>query len=354
MDEMLEILTATATRLFEHQAGDDAARASRRGEMPGLAWNAVQEAGLPLALLSEEQGGFGLRRADAIGLVRIGGAFGSPVPLGETMVANWILAEAGLPPAEGIASFAELAPGASITRDGAGWQVKGDAYLVPWARHADTVVLLDVSHVVVLHAGDVMIAEDQAGNGLPRDDVSVDVAVPAERVVPRPERLSGDAVQAVGALVRAMEMAGALRTILALSVQYAGERVQFGKPIAKLQAIQQQLAVMAGQVAAANAAADLAADAWDDTIPILAIAIAKARTGEAAGIAAAIAHQVLGAIGFTEEHRLHIFSKALWAWRDEYGSEIVWQRRLGARALAGGADGLWPFITAATDIGEAA
>jgi hypothetical protein len=42
---------------------------------------------------------------------------------------------------------------------------------------------------------------------------------------------------------------------------------------------------------------------------------------------------------------LHFYTKALWAWRDEYGSEPYWNRRLGAAALARGADGYWPWIT---------
>ena len=71
----------------------------------------------------------------------------------------------------------------------------------------------------------------------------------------------------------------------------------------------------------------------------------KSRVGEAAGIAAAIAHQVHGAIGFTEEHRLHLYTRALWAWRDEFGGEAEWEARLGAEALAQGGEGFWPFVT---------
>ncbi len=336
MDEMREILISTATRLFEQEGGDDAARMARRGAFPSELWQAVADAGLPLALLSAERGGFGLSGADALDLVGIGGGFGSPVPLGETMVANWMLAEAGLPPVEGVATFVELAPGAVITKDGASWRVRGEAFWAPWARHAGTIVLLGDSWIVAASAADVTVAEDQAENGLPRDDVAIDTTLPADRIAPRPILLDRETVQAAGALIRAMEMAGALRTVLALTVQYAGERVQFGKPIARLQAIQQQIAVLADQVAAANAAADIAADAWQGTVSVLSVAVAKARVGEAAGIAAAIAHQVHGAIGFTQEHRLHIFTKALWAWRDEFGSELFWQRWLGRRAVAAG------------------
>jgi alkylation response protein AidB-like acyl-CoA dehydrogenase len=106
--------------------------------------------------------------------------------------------------------------------------------------------------------------------------------------------------------------------------------------------------VLAGQSASATAAADMAADAvaaWGQAL-VPAVAAAKIRCGEAAGTGAAIAHQVHGAIGFTREHRLHHYTRRLWAWRDEYGREAEWARRLGSHLVAAGPSGLWPAITA--------
>jgi alkylation response protein AidB-like acyl-CoA dehydrogenase len=142
-------------------------------------------------------------------------------------------------------------------------------------------------------------------------------------------------------------MAGALAHITAISVQYAQDRVQFGRPIGKFQAVQQNLAVLAGQTAAASAAADLGAEAVANGIRMLPIAAAKSRTGEAAGQGAAIAHQVHGAIGFTYEHSLHFFTKRLWSWRDEFGNEAEWNLYVGRHMAKAGADRLWAEITAA-------
>ncbi|MFB9385262.1 acyl-CoA dehydrogenase family protein [Pseudonocardia petroleophila] len=75
------------------------------------------------------------------------------------------------------------------------------------------------------------------------------------------------------------------------------------------------------------------------------MAAAKARTGEAAGEVARIAHQVHGAIGFTREHDLRLLTTRLWAWRDEDGSDARWQAELGATVLAAGPDALWPLVT---------
>jgi acyl-CoA dehydrogenase len=147
--------------------------------------------------------------------------------------------------------------------------------------------------------------------------------------------------------VRLQQIAGALEKILEQSVQYALDRVQFGRPIAKFQAVQHNLATLAGEVAAASAAANAAAEACaQPQIAMGQIAIAKVRGGEAAGTGAAIAHQVHGAMGFTYEHSLHHATRRLWSWREEFGNEAVWAARLGRMVAERGADELWPFITA--------
>ena len=160
-----------------------------------------------------------------------------------------------------------------------------------------------------------------------------------------------DALQRMGAAIRSQQMAGALEQILDLSLTYARDRVQFGRPIARFQAIQHNLASLAGEVAVAGAAADTAASAIirhgiDDQRTLFAVAAAKIRAGEAAGAGAAIAHQVHGAMGFTREYSLHHSTRRLWAWRDDFGAESVWAMRLGRMATKAGAQALWPALTA--------
>jgi acyl-CoA dehydrogenase len=122
--------------------------------------------------------------------------------------------------------------------------------------------------------------------------------------------------------------------------------VQFGKPIASFQAIQQQLAVLAGYVAAAGIAAEAAICDLEETERLSrSAAVAKIRCGEAAGAAASIAHQVHGAIGITKEHSLHFATRRLWSWRAEFGAESSWAERIGRAVAAAGADAYWPQMT---------
>jgi acyl-CoA dehydrogenase len=104
---------------------------------------------------------------------------------------------------------------------------------------------------------------------------------------------------------------------------------------------------MAGQSAAAIAAADMATDALAGGLDPVVVGAAKARAGEAASIAAGLAHQAHGAIGFTQEYELHDITRRLWSWRDEFGNESEWNLVVGRAALAAGPDGLWPLLTAA-------
>ncbi|WP_081334723.1 acyl-CoA dehydrogenase family protein [Bradyrhizobium elkanii] len=347
--ETSELLNESAGRLFASVPDRDI-RAAQLGQWSETCWQQVAEAGFPLALVREEVGGFGVSPGEAVDLLRVAGYHAAPVPLAETMLANRLLTEAGFEAAPGPATIAPVT-GTSVfalEHQGQGWRIRGHAAGVPWARNVDPIVAL-VEHdgkpfVVRLERTRADVTQEGSLAGLPSDALTLDSELSGDVVRPAPSRWTCATLKAAGAALRVAEMAGALERVLEMTVTYANERVQFGKPIGKQQAVQQLLATLAGQVAACGAAAAIAGAAFD-RLDISAIAAAKVRAGEAVSIAAPIAHQVHGAIGFTEEHRLHFFTRRLWAWRDEFGSERHWSAILGQQAIAAGADGLWPFVT---------
>jgi alkylation response protein AidB-like acyl-CoA dehydrogenase len=146
------------------------------------------------------------------------------------------------------------------------------------------------------------------------------------------------------ALAYTCQMAGAMQAALDLSVTYVRERKQFGKPLASFQAIQQQLAVFAEEVAATNMAAASACRARDRGPAHFEIAAAKLRANIAVGTVTSVAHQVHGAMGFTKEYKLQNLTRALWQWRSDYGNDRYWADELGATIAAQGADGFWAFL----------
>lgn len=350
MDSMIHDM---AQRLLGDHVDHALREAAAAGTCPAALWTRIEEAGLTLALVPEAAGGFGVPAAEALGLARIAGAHALPLPLAETLIANAVLAGAGLALPGGRLTIADGA-GLRLDRRGARIHASGRLALVPFARWSDRIVTIapleGVDHAVSLAVADLAVQPGRDLAGMPRDDVEV-APQPAEAA---PLRLSGTGMRGLGALIRSLASAGAMETILALSVQYANDRVQFGRPIGRFQAIQQYLAVMAGETAAARTAAELAADSYGRPGFPLSVAAAKARSGEAAQTVGALAHQVHGAMGYSREHALHHFTKRIWSWRDEFGTEADWTRDLGRAALAHPRGNFWHFITDSTSEGAPA
>jgi len=350
MSETREMLREAAERLFEKHCSAEAMRGADGGGFPQAMWRALTEAGYPAALVPESAGGPGLEMSDALSLLFSAGRHALPAPLAETMLAGWLLSAAGLPVPEGPLTVAPVREGERLSarRDGASWRIDGAASRVPWGSQCGAIVVLAESGgssvVALVAAADCALKEGGNVAGEPRDELVFSGTKPLQAGA---SPISAGALRALGAVMRSAQMAGALQRILEVSVQYANERVQFGRPIGRFQAVQQNLAVLAGQAASASAAAEAAIEAAAQDLHSPAVAAAKVRAGEAAGIGAAIAHQVHGAIGFTQEHRLHYLTRRLWSWRDEFGNEAYWARRLGGRIAAAGADQLWRGITAA-------
>ena len=349
IDSTGALLRETADRVFQEHCGTGVSRAADGGAWPAAAWAAVAEAGLHRALLPEDAGGYGVAVTDALSLLRVAAEHAVPLPLAETMMAHFLLAGGGLTAPEGPLTVAPVVAGEflTLTREGSGFRVRGAVSRIPWGRDAEAaavLAMLDGQPWVALVPRSAWTCE-QAQNVArePRDRLTIDGFAVCAASSPH----DAEALRAVGAAMRAQQIAGALTRITAMTVQYAQDRVQFGRPIGKFQAVQQNAAVLAGQTAAAVAAADLAAEAVSDGVKILPIAAAKSRCGEAASIGAGIAHQVHGAIGFTFEHNLQFLTRRLWSWRDEFGNEASWNRLVGRHMAAAGGERLWAEIVAA-------
>ncbi len=308
MSEMRDILLEQVERLLADQSGPETLRAVEAGTWPAALWAEVEALGLPLAMAPEEAGGAALSWDDAVAVWVALGRAGAPVPLAESMAA------AAFAPAPGFLALA---------------QPDGTAL---WGRASAQVLAGDGA----LHAAAFTPAKAQPSNE-PWDHA----ALPA-----------GDATLLAGALVNAAKMAGGLEAVLALSVDYANVRKQFGKPIGQFQAVSQQLSQAAGEVAAAGVAvanAGRAAARRGLAGAEFEIAAAKVITGEATALVAAVAHQVHAAIGFTQDYHLHFTTRRLWAWRDAFGNERFWAQRIGRAALARGGAKAWPDLAARED-----
>jgi acyl-CoA dehydrogenase len=320
-------LTDSVEKLFTQHCTDKVRLAAEAGTWPEALWQASVDMGLHLALVDTGPDALGLSTAEAFAVLRLTGAHAVPLPLAETMLANWLLAQAGMP--------ARGAPTVIAYRAGAG---------TPWGEHA----------AVLQRFGDGFLVHERGAHAVRRrgtniaNEPRIDLDLPRHAtVVPYPAAVTdGPAgVMAAEAALRTAQIAGAIDWLARTTVDYASTRVQFGKPIGKFQAVQHSITLLAEQAAATAAAADMAAEGFSSGLDIHKIAAAKAFASEAAGVAAGLAHQVHGAIGFSREHGLHHRTRRLWSWRDEAGNEAYWWRHLGDHLAGKASPDLWQEIT---------
>jgi acyl-CoA dehydrogenase len=349
--ESENIVAETAEKIFADFADAQTINSDKKGAWKAPLWQALSEAGLPLAWVPEDCGGSGASLAEGFSVLSAAGRFALAVPLAETMLAGWLLAQAQITSPDGEMTVAPASPKDRVTLNADG-SLSGRARGVPFAKSARHIaVLVDGANsrsIALVKAGACRIEAGLNLGGDDNDTVTFERVTPVT-LKPAPKGFDHKALLLVGGVARSLQIAGALESMLDISVRYSNERVAFEKKISKFQAVQHNLARLAGESAAALAAATSAADAISNATSFneevfLEAASAKIRCSEAAEKGGGIAHQVHGAIGFTIEHILHRYSLRALAWRDDFGSESYWAVELGKLVAARGADELWPLV----------
>ena len=343
------LIAQLANDVFERHCSRDVVAAAEGGWSAEL-WHALEESGLTRVGVSEASGGSGGGWDEAAAVLRVAARYAAPVPLAETTVlAGWLLDSAGIALPAGA-----LTQGIGVIESD-GRVFRGRIARVPWARESAGIVVIarrgESQTIFVVPTERCRIERGTNIAREPRDTVIFD-GVPLDGLASAMSEHTG--THARGAMVRAIQMAGALERVLELTVEYVKVRRQFGRALAEFQAVQQELALLAGESAAATAsvANALAALRATGETPIRAvsrcrveIAAAKIRAGAAATEGARIAHQLHGAIGVTHEHELHHLTSRLWSWREEYDGERSWAIWLGKELASAGGQGTWDLLT---------
>ena len=342
--ETRDMLLETASRFFAERSGKDVVNGVEKGVWPADLWKEIEEMGLPLIAVPDEQEGVGGTLADLMAMLRVAGEHAVPVPVAETALANLLIAAAGGKPATGPST---LALGELSLQGG---RVSGKVARVPFAGVAERFVSIVTAGgkatLVVVPRDAVKIDDTPSHAGEPYGTVSFDSATPEFSAA---SAVSADRALELAALARAMQMAGAADKVLVTATEYCKQRVQFGRPISTFQAIQHMLAELASYVAATIASAEAASRDADEGGLVdggsFSIAAAKSQCSDFAHRIAAISHQSMGAMGFTHEHILHHYTRRLWVWRRDFGSESFWGEKIGQSFAKAGKDALWPALT---------
>jgi len=304
-------------------------------------WSTLARSGLTRLTGPERRGGSGAGWLEAATVLGELARNAVPHPLLEhDLLAGWLRDTVGLAatPTDAVATGMLIEPHATSNE-------------VAWLPSAETVVVLDTSGGRAL-AFELPVAElaSTPGHTL--------AGTPAGRVVaisPPAGAIEVDPILAEewrhrGALARAIEMAASMEAVAEMCCQHASTRVQFGRPLARFQAVQHLVTAVAGEAALGRAIVDravaaVATDGFADPQTRFLVAAAKACTGGSAATVVRSAHQLHGALGTTLEHPLQHYTRSLLSHRREYGATRAWERRIEADASRVGGN-LWKLVSA--------
>tara|TARA_R110000823_G_scaffold295738_5_gene415651 strand:+ start:33273 stop:34316 length:1044 start_codon:yes stop_codon:yes gene_type:complete len=317
-----------------NEVGPERVRASWEsdsGRDPAL-WAQLAEMGLTGLTVPEEHGGLGMTELDFILLAQECGYVALPEPL-----VHCALVAAPTLQAIGGDIAAEWLPGLA----------SGAVKVVVGLQQNLLVEDAQVADLLILQQGDTLVAAPAEAVSLVRSE-SVD---PSRRLYQvalngdAPVVAEGEKAEAIvaaafnrGALGAAAQALGLAQRMLDMSVQYTGERQQFGKPIGSFQAVKHHMANVAVRLEYAKAPVYRAAYAIAHAQPIAARAVSHAKlvACEAANLAAKNSIQVHGAMGYTWEVDLHIFMKKAWALANTWGDAGCHKARVASDIFADG------------------
>lgn len=306
-------------------------------------WDVLARSGFTTIGTPEDQGGAGGGILESGAVVRRASAWALSAPLDiALLVAPVLRARAGLPARPGIVAFA-VATEAEVETIDEGLTLRLPS--VPWADFSDSLLLL------VPRDGGVAAIE-VGREQYDTQPLAAGGVTPAATVVVHGARggsvLPAEVLKEIDLLLQlatTLKLTGALERVLELTLSYVSEREQFGVKLATFQSVKQQLALLTAEVVVTTASAEAALVAFNDSAADASLAVhsARLRAAQAATTVTTIAHQLHGAIGFTREHPLHLYTRRLWSWRDEHQLEGHLRRQLGAQVLRDAVPGqyLW-------------
>ena len=357
LNETQELIRGSASEYLSDRSQSDFVRAmatDERGYTDEF-WREIGELGWLGLVVPESHGGSGMDMSDMAVLLAEWGAALAPGPLVESAVVSasaidhfgsdaqkqeWLPGIAigetvVVPSLVGVdGSTNPNAMGVRASETSNGWVISGTSRFVPYGNSADLVLMsaetdagVTVFAVPIKSAeGTVNINRVKMAAGAPACDIEMnEVVVPNAAVLG--EAGGGDDVvdhmMLFGAAARASQMVGAGSAVTDRTIEYVKDRRQFGRPIGAFQVIQHYMADMATKVKSAKHLADRAAWALsadvDGAMASRVVSQAKWTANTLMHDIVWKAHQTHGAIGFTWEHDLHLYTRRVLSWRADYG-----------------------------------
>ncbi|MFW2589430.1 acyl-CoA dehydrogenase family protein [Sagittula sp. SSi028] len=299
-------------------------------------WSGLAEMGLPGAMFTEGQGGFGGHGFDIMVVAEELGRAGLPSPLIDSaLLAGTVIAQTRPDEVEEITAgrilgFAHGEPGArydlshvatTATKTDAGWQITGSKAVVHFATAADAFIISarvsgDVDDeggiaLFMVPADQVSLRDYPLNGGGRAAELQIDATLPVDALLAEDAFDLIETAQARAIAAQCAEALGLMETIKTLTVEYLQQRKQFGQPIGKFQALQHRMADVLIEIEQARSAVINLCGHLDHADRDLHVSAAKNLIGRTARLVAEESIQMHGGIGMTMEYALGHFAKRL-------------------------------------------
>ncbi|KGR76315.1 acyl-CoA dehydrogenase family protein [Ureibacillus sinduriensis] len=331
MSEMKDMIAGVVERIFKEKVEKETVDLLETGKWGEEVWQLLVENEIEKVAIKEGHGGAGGDYEDLFHLYRLVGKYAVPIPFVEHTLANLVLEYVNSQPQSGLSTIHIATQPLELIKG----KVTGQLQHVPWARYAEKIVTLATEQgknsLIIIDLEEATIENSTNLAAEPRDHLRfTDANILLNHLLTEQQHEFLTQLQTAATVSK---MVGAIDRAFELTLQFSKEREQFGRPIHRFQLVQQHLAILAGEQA-------LSSSALDNIIALLVegqvkdeIAFARLKLDDASRIVATSAHQVHAAIGVTHEHRLHHYTRRLWAWRDEDFHGNYWRKQLADKLL---------------------
>ncbi|HLU02322.1 MAG TPA: acyl-CoA dehydrogenase family protein [Advenella sp.] len=338
MDTLLEDALG---ELFRHLTAEASPELEMTADQRRQIANEIDASGFADLLLPQAAGGSGISLREAMALLKMEGYYNLPVPFAQTVVARaWAHAHnVALP--KGTCSYA----GTALQMD---TQTRSITLHKAWhGQWIDHMLIATKQQCFLAHRHDRQILHAYHGG------LFAAVAWPQQTLTPLEldEHATHDLLH-LSVLAMLAVTVGAMEKAFALTVDYASQRQQFGRPVSRFQAVQHQISEMAEHVCAADMALQMAADAEGSALTtpdFQQLAIAQFQIAHIADNIADIAHAIHGAIGISQEYPLHRYTRRIRECKSCFGSAQYWAAEIGRRILHKNSDSLFAVLTSTRD-----
>lgn len=342
MSEMKDMIMDVVERIFKEKVEKETVDLLEAGKWGEDIWQLILENEIEKVAIKENYNGAGGDYDDLFHLYRLVGKYAVPIPFIEHTLANLVLESMNIQPQSELSTIQIAVKPLEL----AGRKVSGSLQHVPWARYAEKLVTLATmkgqDFLILIDLKQATVEKHTNLAAEPRDHLKfTDATILANHPLTDEQHELLIKLQTAATVSK---MVGAIDRAFELALQFSKEREQFGRPIHRFQLVQQHLAILAGEQA-------LSAAALENVIRLIVkgevndeIAYARLKLDDASRIVATSAHQVHAAIGVTHEHRLHHYTRRLWAWRDEDFHERFWKRKLATKWIHSN-DTIWDALT---------